>query len=70
MRELNLWKRRSSREDLQKTLNLVISRCCFFGDGKEMFKNINARAQRLFLLIKPIVCSVLVAVAVITKAPD
>ena len=25
---------------LQKTLNLVISRCCFAGDGKEMYKNI------------------------------
>ena len=30
---------------LQKTLNLVVSRCCFAGDGKEIYKNINARAQ-------------------------
>ena len=30
---------------LQKTLNLVISRCGFAGDGKEIYKNINARAQ-------------------------
>ena len=34
---------------LQKHLNLVISRCCFVADGKEMYKNISARAQCLFL---------------------
>ena len=27
------------------TLNLVISHCYFAGDGKEMYKNINARSQ-------------------------
>ena len=42
---------------LQKTLNLVISRCCFADDGKEMYKNI------LF-------CGVFVPVAVVVaKAP-
>ena len=40
---------------LHKTLNLVISRCSFAEDGKEMYKTYNARAERLFLLIKPIV---------------
>ena len=29
----------------QKTLNLVISLWCFTGDGKEMYKNINAPSQ-------------------------
>ena len=37
---------------LQKTLNLVISRCCFAEDGKEMYSTL---AELLFLLIKPIV---------------
>ena len=37
---------------LHKTLNLVISRCCFAEDDKEIQ---NARAERLFLLIKPFV---------------
>ena len=40
---------------LHKTLNLVISRCCFAGDDKEMYQNVKARAERLFLLIKPFV---------------
>ena len=40
---------------LHKTLNVVISRCCFAEDGKEMYLNVNARAEQLFLLIKPIV---------------
>ena len=40
---------------LHKILNLVISRGCFAEDGKEMYQNVNARAERLFLLIKPIV---------------
>ena len=38
---------------LHNTLNLVISRCCFAEDDKEMYQNSkNARAERLFLLIK------------------
>ena len=36
-----------------KTLNLVISRCCFAEDIKEMYQNLNVRAERLFLLIEP-----------------
>ena len=40
---------------LHKTSNVVISCCCFAEDGKEMYQNVNARAERLFLLIKPIV---------------
>ena len=80
MRELNLWKRRSSGEVKrkiqhrvltfsQKTLNLVISRSCFAGDGKEMYKNINARAQRFFFCsFNLLFCGVLVTGAV-AKAP-
>ena len=37
---------------LRKTLNLVISRCCFVEDGKEMYQNLKRTAGRLFLLIK------------------
>ena len=40
---------------LHKTLHLDNSRCCFAEDGKEMYKTYKARAERLFLLIKPIV---------------
>ena len=50
---------------LQKTLNVVISSCCFAGDGKEMYKNINARAQCLFLSLNLLFCSVLLVVAVV-----
>ena len=39
---------------LYKTLNVAISRCCFAEDDKEMYQNVK-RAERLFLLIKPIV---------------
>ena len=35
---------------LQKTLNLVISRGCFAGDGKEMYKNINATCTVVVLV--------------------
>ena len=47
---------------LHKTLNLVISRR-FADDGKEVYNN--ALVERLFLLVKPIFCGVLVAVAVV-----
>ena len=51
---------------LHKTLNVVISRCCFAGDDKEMYQNVNARAERLFLLILNLLfCGVVVAVAVV-----
>ena len=36
-------------------LNLVISRCCFVEDGKEMYQNLKRTAERLFFLIKPFV---------------
>ena len=36
-----------------ENLNLVISRCCFVEDIKEMYQNLNVRAERLFLPIKP-----------------
>ena len=39
---------------LHKTLNLVISRCCFAEDGKEMYKNIK-RTCRAIGFAKPIV---------------
>ena len=32
---------------LQKTLNLVISRCCFADDGKEMYKNIKRTCRAI-----------------------
>ena len=41
-----------------KTLNLVISRCCFVEDGKEM------HLQSDFVLIKTLFCVGVVAVAV------
>ena len=34
-------------------------------DGKEMYQNLNTRAERLFLLIKPIVLGVVVTVVVV-----
>ena len=59
------WKRRERTEnslscanDLHRTLNLIISRRHLGDDGKEMYQNVNARAERtepLFLLTKPIV---------------
>ena len=38
-------ERKNSPSCAQEILNLVISRRCFAGDGKKMYKNINARAQ-------------------------
>ena len=32
---------------LHKTLNLVISRCCFADDGKEMYKNIQRTCRTI-----------------------
>ena len=40
---------------LNKTLNLVISRCCFAEDGKEMYKNLYRTCRVIVLLIKPFV---------------
>ena len=40
---------------LIKTLNLVISRCCFKGDGKEMHQNLKRTYRAIVFLIKPIV---------------
>ena len=41
---------------LHKTLNLVIvRRCCFEEDGKEMYHNLKRTCRAMFLLIKPIV---------------
>ena len=50
---------------LQTTQNLVISRCCFAEDGKEMYKNYDARAQPLFCSIKLLFSDFDVAVAVV-----
>ena len=38
---------------LQKILNLVIPRCCFTGDGKDIYKNIKARAQFVVVATAP-----------------
>ena len=35
---------------LYKTLNLVISRCCFAEDGKEMYQNVKTRAENASVL--------------------
>ena len=40
---------------LRKTMNLVISRCCFVEDGKEMYKNLYRTCRVIVLLIKPFV---------------
>ena len=49
---------------LHKTLTLVISRCCFADDGKEMFQNISEHVQSdCFCLVNLLFCGVLVAVA-------
>ena len=51
---------------LQTTHNLVISRCCFAEDGKEMYtKNYNARAHLLFCSLNLLFSDVPVAVAVV-----
>ena len=39
----------SSVDILYKTLNVVISRCCFVEDGKEMYENVK-RACRAIVL--------------------
>ena len=40
---------------LHKTLNVIISCCCFAEDNKEMNQNVKSCTERLFLLIRPIV---------------
>ena len=52
---------------LETTQNLVISRCLFAEDGKEMYKN--ARAQLLFCSLNLLFSYVRVAVAVVVKFP-
>ena len=37
---------------LHKTLNVVISRCCFAGDDKEMYQNVNATLSLPSSLLK------------------
>ena len=48
---------------LQTTQNLVISRCCFAEDGKEMYKDSKRTYNVIVLLIKPLFGDTLVAVA-------
>ena len=55
---------------LQKTLNLVISRCCFADDGKEIYKNIKRTCSDCFCSLNLLFCGVLVAAVVVAKAPD
>ena len=59
---------------LHKTSNLVISRCCFADDGKEMDKSENAQVVHAKLLFLPTmnmqICDGPVGVAVVVaKAP-
>ena len=46
---------------LHKTLNVVISRCCFAEDGKEMYQNVKRTRRSIVLLL----CGVVVAIAVV-----
>ena len=55
-------RRRPRSVDAQ---NLVISRCSFAEDGKEMYKIYNARVQLLFCSLNLLFGDVLVAVVVI-----
>ena len=32
---------------LHKTLNVLISRCCFVEDGKEMYENVNRACRKI-----------------------
>ena len=41
---------------LQTTHNLVISRCCFAEDGKEMYQELKRTCIAIVLLIKAFVC--------------
>ena len=49
----------------QNTQNLVISRCCLAENGKEMYKEYNARAQLLFCSLNLLFDDVPVADAVV-----
>ena len=40
---------------LHKTLNLVISRCCFAEDDKEVYQNFKRTCRTIVFLIKPFV---------------
>ena len=40
---------------LERTQNLVISRCCFEEDGKEMYQNVKRTCRVLLWLINPII---------------
>ena len=59
----------SSADVLPKTSNLVISRCCFADDGKEMDKNEKMHLQRIqsycFCSLNLQTCDVLIAVNVV-----
>ena len=51
---------------LHKTLNLVISRCSFADDGKEMYQNIKRTCRAIvFAHLNLWFCGVLVVVAVV-----
>ena len=63
-----------SADVLHNTSNLVISRCCFADDGKEMDRNEKMHVQSVqsycFCSLNMQICNVLVAVAVVVaKAP-
>ena len=64
----------SSADILSKTSTLVISRCCFADDGKEIDKYENMHVQSVqsycFCSLNMQICDILVAVAVVVaKAP-
>ena len=51
---------------LHKTLNVVISRCCFAEGGKEMYQNVKRTCRAIvFFSLNPLHCGVVVSVAVV-----
>ena len=50
---------------LQNTWNLVISRCCFVEDGKEMYQDSKRTCTAIVLLINLLFGDNLVAVAIV-----
>ena len=50
---------------LQKNLNVVIPRCCFAEDGKEMYQNLKRTYRAIVFPLNLLFCGVVVAVVVV-----
>ena len=61
----------SSADVLPKTSNLIISRCCFADDGKEMDKSEKMHVQSVqsfcFCSLNMQICDVLVSITVVVR---